>query len=117
MKLIELTKKYTFHDSIVKSLEWDTVNKRFLMAIDFCNWAQDYYTNDMEENIVITLVFCNVEKVRGSTIKIDYNGISTCDSKDDSIIFWLLRDYPDGDGGIDEVQIRADAVTTKPLLA
>ena len=114
MKLSELAEKYTFHDSLVYSLERDIDNDQFIMKIELCNWAQEYYTSNMDENISVTLTFSNVKEVRGDAIKVDLNGISTCDVLEGSIVFFLIRDYADGDGGVDELQIWADEVTVNP---
>lgn len=61
MKLQELIERYCFHDSYPKSIRFDSIKKSLKITIHFCNWMQSYYQSNMEELILIDLIFNNVQ--------------------------------------------------------
>jgi hypothetical protein len=114
MKLDELTRKYNFHDSLLESIHYDENAKTAVFEVDFCNWAQDGYTKDKPETMIVRLNFRGVKTINNHIVRIDSNGINACKTVDQggeiALEFAVLRDYPDGDGGVDLVRIVADSV-------
>jgi hypothetical protein len=114
MKLKELTEKYCFHDSLLESIEYDKLAKTATFEIDFCNWAQDGYTNDKPETMIVRLNFKEVKAINNYLIHVESSGISNCKiiniGNDVGIEFVICHDYPDGDGGVDMIQVVADSV-------
>ncbi len=60
MKLQELVERYCFHDSYLKSVQFDSFKKTLTISIHFCNWMQSYYQASMEKLILINLIFSNI---------------------------------------------------------
>ena len=63
MKLQELIERYCFHDSYPKSVQFDSFKKSLKISIHFCNWMQSYYQSNMEESILIDLIFNNAQLI------------------------------------------------------
>ena len=114
MKLEELASKYCFHDSLLESVDYNEQEKTASFEVDFCNWAQDGYSDDMPETTMIRLCFKGVEFINNHCVYIESSGISDCriinSGNGIALEFVVLRDYPSGDGGVDLIQIAADSV-------
>ena len=80
MTLKEMVEKYYFHDSSIDSVEFDPETREVTLLIDFCNWMQEDYSSDKEENIVLKLVFSNVSRISGEKPLFDLIGILDCKS-------------------------------------
>ena len=117
MKLDELTSTYSFHDSLLESVVYDEDARTAVLEIDFCNWAQDNYTSDMPETMMIQLHFNNVKEISNHHIDVESSTISNChvvnSNKGTGIVFLIIRDYPGGDDGVDAIQIIAESVNFK----
>jgi len=83
MKITELAEKYCFHDSGIAKVEFDSEKREVTLLIDFCNWMQDDYSSDKEENIVLKLVFTKVSSISGEKPLFDVNMIFDCEVADD----------------------------------
>jgi hypothetical protein len=79
MKLTELLTKYNFHDSSITSVDYNTVMRQTIVIIDFCNWAQDDYIDNSDENIVLKLTFDNVSDISGEKPLFNVNEILDCE--------------------------------------
>jgi len=78
MKIKELAEKYCFHDSLLESIEYDEQKKTATFNVDFCNWAQENYTDDAPETAMIQLCFKGVDYIANHCVHIESNGISGC---------------------------------------
>jgi len=114
MKLEELIKKYCFHDSLLESIKYDEQLKTAVFEIDFCNWAQEDYLEEHPETTIVYLHFKDVEGISNKTVYLDSSTISDCKivttKSGIGIEFVVCRDYPDGDGGVDVIQVNAGSV-------
>jgi len=114
MRLDELLKKYCFHDSLLESIAYNEQLKTAVFEIDFCNWAQENYTDAQPETMMISLHFREVKSINNYSVYLDSSTISDCKiintENGDGIEFVVCRDYPDGDGGVDVVQVIASSV-------
>jgi len=114
MKLEDLVKKYSFHDSLLEGIEYDETRKIAEFEIDFCNWAQTGYKSDAPETMMVRLCFSGVTAICNQTVHIESSSINDCrsigDGTNGGLEFVIVRDYPNGDGGVDMIRIYADSV-------
>jgi len=93
MKITDMVKKYYFHDSGIAKVEFDPEKHEATLLIDFCNWMQDDYNDEEEENIVLKLLFRNVSGISGEQPLLDINRILDCvmAGNDQTVEFFIGR--------------------------
>lgn len=90
----ELIKKYDLHDSCITNISYTRESKKLEITLDFCQWAQSWYKDDMPENIPIKLILYSIDKYDGIIGEIDYYSILNVEIKDDNkLSFYILDDF------------------------
>jgi len=114
MKPEELILRYNFHDSLLEGIKYDEDLNALILEVDFCNWAQEDYTSDIPETMIIQLCFNGVIEISNHSVYVESSTISESrivkSNKGVGIMFLVLRDYPSGDNGVDTIQIFAESV-------
>ena len=96
MTIKELIKKYYFHDSCITYINYLSNISRLEITIDFCQWAQSWYKDDMPENILIKLVLSGIDAYNGIIGDIDYYSILNVDTDNNNKLwFYILDDIHD----------------------
>ncbi|MBR5711739.1 MAG: hypothetical protein IKX40_13360 [Thermoguttaceae bacterium] len=62
MKLHDLVTIHYFHDCILNNIQYDSIQRRLEISLDFCKWMQEYYVEGMPDVIAVKLVFTNVSR-------------------------------------------------------
>jgi len=118
MTITELVEKYYFHDSSIDKVEYYPEKREATLLIDFCNWMQDDYSSDKDENIVLKLVFTNVSGISGETPLFDVNMIFDCDAVDNGRAIEFFTERTDIANHTEEyhtLRIVAEDVSVIPL--
>ncbi len=97
MTLQEFTGKYYLHDSLFDSVTYDIESKSVEMRIDFAYWMQEWYTDDIPETGIITVIFKDVQQFYCPE-QVNWEQISIIQTtvEDDSINFSVMNDLTDG---------------------
>lgn len=95
MTIQELRKQYYFHDSCITKIEYLKELKVLEISMDFCLWAQEWYTESDPENVWMKLTFYNIDEYDGITGDIDYFSILDAEVKDDKFWMYILDDFHD----------------------
>lgn len=93
----EFITKYNFHDSLIDDVSFDSVSKQVLMRVDFACWMQKWYTEDMAETDILTIIFNEVSQfVCPKDVPWEQISIIQASLDDDIIKFALMNDITDG---------------------
>ena len=60
MKIKSLLEKYSFHDSTIERINYNSIKNVLTITIDFCYWMQIDFVNGNKENGLVDLVFSDV---------------------------------------------------------
>jgi len=93
MTIKQLTDKYYFHDSCVTNITFSAETQRLIITMDFCQWAQEWYTEKEPENVWLKLTFHGIDEYNGITGDIDYFSILDAEIKDDRFRLFILDDF------------------------
>lgn len=75
MKVSEFVNAYNLHDSLLEKIEYDSINKKLFLEIDFCYWAQSAYKEGEKENGIIQLSFLDVNNFSSEISEADSDSI------------------------------------------
>lgn len=95
MTIQELCNKYYFHDSCITKIDYRRNNSELDITMDFCQWAQEGYSEQDPENIWLKLIFRGIEEYDGITGDIDYFSILDVEVKEDKLWISILDDFHD----------------------
>ncbi len=60
MKIKSLLEKYSFHDSTIERINYNSIKNVLTITIDFCYWMQNGFVDRNKENGLVDLVFNDV---------------------------------------------------------
>ena len=60
MKIKSLLEKYSFHDSTIEKINYNSIENVLTITIDFCYWMQNDFVDGNKENGLVDLVFSDV---------------------------------------------------------
>lgn len=60
MKIKSLLEKYSFHDSTIERINYNSIKNVLTITIDFCYWMQNDFADGNKENGLVDLVFSDV---------------------------------------------------------
>ena len=86
MTLKELVQSYTFHDSGLLGIEFLSDSKSIKMEVNFCNWAQDDYTEDLPEIQIVYFIFHQVSYFDDGGLLVGENDPSCYDFLDEKLL-------------------------------
>ena len=95
MKVSELLKKYSFHDSLVEKITLDASSSLVDFQIDFCFWMQPDYENAISETGIIHLRFAGVSNYSGISGELDSFSILSINEAAGIVTINLLDDFND----------------------
>ena len=95
MTIQEFCEKYYLHDSCITRIDYINESKQLEITINFCQWAQEWFTNDKPENIWLKLIFHDVDTYKGITGDIDYFSVLDAEIKDEKLRLFILDDIHD----------------------
>lgn len=93
MTIQELDNKYYFHDSMITNISYSPDTETLVVLMEFCNWAQDGYTDDEPELLVLKLTFEGISDYNGITGDINYFSILDGDIVDDKYHLLIEDDF------------------------
>jgi len=92
MKINDLLKRYTFHDSLLENIDYDENNNKLILTIDFCLWMQNDFDETQPETAPIKLIFTDIDKYDGLKGDIDSYSILKTSYDNDILTFSLSND-------------------------
>jgi len=94
MTLQEFTSTYNLHDSLLLSTDYNELEKKFEITVDFAFWMQDGYHQSDPETGLIKVLFSNVSSVTCSpNIDFDQVSILGTEAMDQALRIMLLNEF------------------------
>lgn len=93
MNILDFSKLYTLHDSLIEEIQYDSERQKLIFKIDFCFWMQDGYQDTDPETGILYLSFSDVPNYENICGEIDCYSILDFSFHSGVVTINVLDDY------------------------